>query len=179
MRITDSGRAGQRPGCGRDLTLVPPNERTRSVGHTARRGHWRAREGTRKWPRVSESPANDRNPSLGGDRLPTEKGSLTYPFRTRNAPRGCQSGLQEAAPSDKTLQMREKADARTRTGDPFITRERRVRDGRPLCGHARHDLAGNQALPSDHYRGRACPRVPEFSYPFRTRDATSRVRDEL
>src|SRR5918996_2185494 len=31
---------------------------------------------------------------------------------------------------------RPKADARTRTGDPFITRERQVRDARPLAGRA-------------------------------------------
>ena len=39
-----------------------------------------------------------------------------------------------------------KADARTRTGDPFITRERQVRDARPLAGTRGHVLAGNQAL---------------------------------
>ena len=34
------------------------------------------------------------------------------------------------------------ADARTRTEDPFITRERRVRDARPRAGTRGHVLAG-------------------------------------
>jgi hypothetical protein len=39
-----------------------------------------------------------------------------------------------------------RADARTRTGDPFITRERQVRDARPLAGTGRQSLAGNRAV---------------------------------
>jgi hypothetical protein len=39
-----------------------------------------------------------------------------------------------------------RADARTRTGDPFITRERRVRDGRPRAGTDGHVLAGDWAV---------------------------------
>jgi hypothetical protein len=35
------------------------------------------------------------------------------------------------------------ADARTRTGDPFITRERQVRDARPRAGTCGHLIAGN------------------------------------
>jgi hypothetical protein len=38
---------------------------------------------------------------------------------------------------------RPRADARTRTGDPFITRERQVRDARLLAGTRGHFLAGN------------------------------------
>ena len=45
----------------------------------------------------------------------------------------------------KLLQMR-RADARTRTGDPFITKERRVGDARPRKGTRGHVLAGNQAV---------------------------------
>ena len=60
------------------------------------------------------------------------------------------------------------ADARTRTGDPFITRERRVRDARPRAGTISLEIG----LFRDHYRGRACPRVPELTYPFRTSNAT-------
>src|SRR5918994_5440790 len=41
-------------------------------------------------------------------------------------------------PLSRTFQ----ADARTRTGDPFITRERRVRDARPRAGTRGHVLAG-------------------------------------
>jgi hypothetical protein len=37
-----------------------------------------------------------------------------------------------------------KADARTRTGDPFITRERRVRDRRPFTGTRGHVLAADR-----------------------------------
>jgi len=40
----------------------------------------------------------------------------------------------------------EKADARTRTGDPFITREGRVGDARPLAGTRGHVLAGNSSV---------------------------------
>jgi hypothetical protein len=39
-----------------------------------------------------------------------------------------------------------RADARTRTGDPFITRERHVGDGRPRKATHGHVLAGNQAV---------------------------------
>jgi voltage-gated potassium channel Kch len=35
------------------------------------------------------------------------------------------------------------ADARTRTGDPFITREGRVREARPLAGMRGHYFAAN------------------------------------
>src|SRR5918996_6475820 len=45
----------------------------------------------------------------------------------------------------KGLQI-ERADARTRTGDPFITRGRRLRDGRPRAGTRGHVLAGNWAV---------------------------------
>jgi hypothetical protein len=41
---------------------------------------------------------------------------------------------------------RAKADARTRTGDPFITRERQVGDARPLAGMSGHIFPGDQAL---------------------------------
>jgi hypothetical protein len=40
----------------------------------------------------------------------------------------------------------DEADARTRTGDPFITRERRVRDARPREGTRGHVLAGNSMI---------------------------------
>jgi hypothetical protein len=40
----------------------------------------------------------------------------------------------------------ERADARTRTGDPFITRERRVRDTRARAGTAGHISAGDQPV---------------------------------
>jgi hypothetical protein len=39
-----------------------------------------------------------------------------------------------------------KAVARTRTGDPFITRERQVGDARPRAGTCGHVLAGNWAV---------------------------------
>jgi hypothetical protein len=38
------------------------------------------------------------------------------------------------------------ADARTRTGDPFITRERRVEDARPLAGMRGYVFAGDKAI---------------------------------
>jgi hypothetical protein len=41
---------------------------------------------------------------------------------------------------------RAKADARTRTGDPFITSERRVRDARPLAGTRGQVFPGDQAI---------------------------------
>jgi hypothetical protein len=51
------------------------------------------------------------------------------PQRPGQAPFPCKSG---------------RADARTRTGDPFITRERRVRDARPLAGTRGHVFAADQ-----------------------------------
>src|SRR5688500_3467790 len=65
------------------------------------------------------------------------------------------------------------ADARTRTGDPFITRERR-REGRSSTpGHSRArsrwTFEGLGTLDS----GRACPVVPEFTYPFCTHSQPS------
>ncbi len=39
-----------------------------------------------------------------------------------------------------------RADARTRTGDPFITRERRVNGGRPLAGTSGHVYAANDPV---------------------------------
>jgi hypothetical protein len=39
-----------------------------------------------------------------------------------------------------------RADARTRTGDPFITRERQVGDARPLAGTRGHVFPGTEAV---------------------------------
>jgi hypothetical protein len=50
-------------------------------------------------------------------------------------------------PGDETPWRSRRADARTRTEDPFITRERRVRDGRPLAGTRGSVLAGKWAVP--------------------------------
>jgi hypothetical protein len=58
-----------------------------------------------------------------------------------------------------------KADARTRTGDPFITRERRVRNARTRSSARGHVLAGSGQFP-DLEGGRACPPVPALTHPF-------------
>src|ERR687892_1908571 len=58
-----------------------------------------------------------------------------YPFRTRKPRSGAATAKENPAKWPK-------ADARTRTGDPFITRERRVRDARPRAGTCGHVLAG-------------------------------------
>src|SRR5918996_6253195 len=62
-----------------------------------------------------------------------------YPFRTRKPRSGAATAKENPAKWPK-------ADARTRTGDPFITREKQVRDGRPRAGTWRHLLAGNWVL---------------------------------
>jgi hypothetical protein len=41
----------------------------------------------------------------------------------------------------------DRADARARTGDPFITREGQARDGRPLAGTGGHVFPGDEAVP--------------------------------
>src|SRR5918999_5314454 len=84
-----------------------------------------------------------------------------YLFRTRR-PRASVVSAEESSPSEP------KADARTRTGDPFITRERRVRDARPLAGTAGHAFSGDQAVSAleewTRVRARARADVP-VSYP--------------
>src|SRR5215203_6169674 len=60
-----------------------------------------------------------------------------YPFRTRESPR--------ALPAQAKVPCKsEEADARTRTGDPFITRERQVGDARPRPG------TRGRVFPVDH-----------------------------
>ena len=77
-----------------------------------------------------------------GDRTPslTVNGSEHVPV---SYPKAHSLGVptQTKAPGN-----RPEADARTRTGDPFITRERQVRDGRPRAGTRGHVLAGNQVV---------------------------------
>jgi len=60
------------------------------------------------------------------------------------------------------------ADARTRTGDPFITRERQVRDTRPREGTRGHVFPGNRAV-SPLLQWTGVPAWPELTYPFCTR----------
>jgi hypothetical protein len=43
----------------------------------------------------------------------------------------------------RRIRLEREADARTRTGDPFITRERQVRDARPLAAARGRVFAGN------------------------------------
>src|SRR5918992_2963055 len=62
-----------------------------------------------------------------------------YPFRTREPP-------STVAKAEESPASEPKADARTRTGDPFITRERQVGDARPRKGTRGDVLAGNQAV---------------------------------
>jgi hypothetical protein len=59
------------------------------------------------------------------------------------------------ASNEKCLQVRE-ADARIRTADPFITRERPVGDARPLAGTRGRILTGNQLF----HRRQKWTRVP-------------------
>ena len=60
------------------------------------------------------------------------------------------------------------ADARTRTGDPFITRQRRVRNGRPRRSTEVHEVPGNTADWRQHERtvepALVRPHVPDL-YP--------------
>ena len=93
-----------------------------------------------------------------------------YPFRTQR-PRAGFAGTDEIPANGP------KADARTRTADPFITSEGRVRDARPLGGTSGHVLAGNGAvLQPTHWtrlpaRVRACVPVLYPSGPvFRVRE---------
>jgi hypothetical protein len=44
------------------------------------------------------------------------------------------------------VRLNPEADARTRTGDPFITRERQVGDARPRAGTIGHLFPGDQAV---------------------------------
>ena len=114
-------------------------------------GHPRARPSTRGQARAlpgrpsssisdGEVPAN--RPILA---LPRGTTSLTgnrsemYPFRTPIT----LSSLHGVVEGDKKSCKSDRADARTRTGDPFITRERQVRDGRPLASSRGHVSAGN------------------------------------
>src|SRR5918992_1514508 len=62
-----------------------------------------------------------------------------YPFRTREPP-------STVAKAEESPASEPKADARTRTGDPFITRERQVGDARPRKGTRGDVLARNQAV---------------------------------
>ena len=70
------------------------------------------------------------------------------------------------------------ADARTRTGDPFITRERQVRDARPLAGRAA-TFSPEIGLFHGPRSGRPCPLVRGLTYPFCTHgdSATGCIRD--
>ncbi len=57
-------------------------------------------------------------------------------------PSGAEPGTSASASDEKSLEI-ERADARTRTADPFITREGRVGDARPRAGTRGHVIAGN------------------------------------
>jgi hypothetical protein len=69
-----------------------------------------------------------------------------YPFRTRKPLSRVVSGARALPCPTKLPANSQKADARTRTEDPFITRERPVRDARPLKGTRGHVLPGIWAL---------------------------------
>ena len=58
-----------------------------------------------------------------GDHFTTEKGSQTYPFCTREPLMRVVNRRAGVAWPDKLPANRLEADARTRTGDPFITSE--------------------------------------------------------
>ena len=55
-----------------------------------------------------------------GTTSPTEKGSLTYPFRTRNASRGVLERIQNAADPANYLQMKEKPTPGLEPGTPSL-----------------------------------------------------------
>jgi hypothetical protein len=88
------------------------------------RGHSRANH---RAPRVAERGALylQMAPGLRVEMTTslTVNGQNAYPFRTQTQPFS-------VASAEEVPAKRPKADARTRTGDPFITRERRVRDRR-------------------------------------------------
>src|ERR671919_3229689 len=75
----------------------------------------------------------ERTPSLVVNR--SEDVPVSYP----------KAALDVAWVGEKSCKKGE-ADARTRTGDPFITREKQVRDGRPRAGTWGHLLAVNWVL---------------------------------
>ncbi len=122
-------------------SLITPESAPREAQPRASsRGHSRV---NRQEPRVGEKGAKylQMLPELR-EKMTTSltvKGQKMYPFRTRS-PRF------SVANAEETPAKAAKADARTRTGDPFITREGRVRDARPFAGTSGHVLAGKEAV---------------------------------
>jgi hypothetical protein len=90
--------------------------------------------------------AGRRCPGLWGDAISSKTGEILQIGRA-NPSRTLSVLVKVLSRSQKQpLSRTFRADARTRTGDPFITRERGVRDGRPLAGTIGHVFAAKSAV---------------------------------